>query len=84
VGKFEVKDPEGRRLPDGSFFVLRSSDAHSAAAMYGYAHLLQTILEIDRGSSIYSEQERLLAEALAGRVVRLAEQWMKEQAVSAA
>lgn len=42
---FRAGDPEP--LDEGSYFVVRSSDIFASAGIYGYAHSIQSMLEVD-------------------------------------
>lgn len=64
-------------LEEGTYFVIRSQDVFGAAALYGYAHLLQTGLELDRIRPRLSDEECGRLERLAEDVVKLAHEWQK-------
>lgn len=58
--------------------VLRPTDIFGAPALYGYAHLVQTFLEVERltGGSLSDDQYRSL-EKLADYFVETAKDWQR-------
>lgn len=42
---FRAGDPEP--LEEGTYFVVRSTDIFASAGLYGYAHSIQSMLEVD-------------------------------------
>ena len=62
-------------LPEGSFFVIRAQDVFGAAALYGYAHLVQTGLDLDTAGVLFDDDKRKTLEHLVETATALAEQW---------
>lgn len=64
-----------------TFFVLRRSDVFAAQALFGYAHTIQSVLEIDglpgRSASLTPEEANRLRE-LADYVFDLAVTWSRQ------
>jgi hypothetical protein len=69
----DYRDPKkmGTMLPPGTYFVLRSDDRFAAPALWQYAAVLQTALELDG----LSDAERDQVAELRDRVEALAKQW---------
>jgi hypothetical protein len=64
-------------LDEGTFFVIRSSDVFGAPALYAYAHLIQTAVELDGQRRIFTDDERVRMEETAEYAVELAQEWQK-------
>jgi hypothetical protein len=70
--------PKTFRIPEPlESFVLRPQDTFAASAIYGYAHLLQSGLELDaiRSGAVFTDDERARLKDLADQVHNLANEW---------
>lgn len=80
MGKYEVYDSKGRILPASSYFVIKSSDLFAPAALYGYAHLITSGLELGalpHRPDPFTPDERLFLTRLADEAAALADNWMR-------
>lgn len=77
---FRAGEPEP--LPEGSYFVVRSSDIFASAGIYGYAHSIQSMLEVDAlpGRSFLGDAERAYLESMADALFQVGLLWNQEQA----
>lgn len=64
-------------LAEGTYFVIRDQDVFGAASLFGYAHLIQTTLELDRARDheVLDDVERARLSTLADDLVSLALDW---------
>jgi hypothetical protein len=74
----EVEVPDAVTLPEPvEGFVLRPSDIFGPAALWGYAHLLQTAVELGQMRQCFGDDEyrRLVDSAV--EVAKIAEDWQR-------
>lgn len=67
----------GEVLESDSYFVIRQQDVFGAAALYGYAHLCQTGLELARQRGGFTDEECSRLESQAEELSELAFQWQQ-------
>ena len=72
---FRAGDPEP--LEEGSYFVIRSSDIFASAGIYGYAHSIQSMLEVDAlpGRRFLAPAEREYLEHMADVLFQVGLDW---------
>lgn len=76
--KYTVKNFDtGRELEPETFFVVKSTDIFAVAALYAYAHTIQTGLELDNKRNVFTDMERRRLIRLADHVSDLAGQWSR-------
>jgi hypothetical protein len=63
----------------GSHFTIRDQDVFGAQALFGYAHIIQTGLELDAlpGRSVFTVEEREHLAATVDRLSSLAQHWQR-------
>jgi len=66
---------QDEELEPGSFFVLRRQDVVGAQALYGYAHLLQSLVEADTIFGFMDPIERDRLTGMADDVFEIAGKW---------
>ncbi len=73
---------ESEPLPEGTYFVVRSSDIFASSGVYGYAHTIQSMLEVDAlpDRSFLADSERAYLESLADDLFQIGLLWNQEQA----
>lgn len=68
---------EGKALDEGSFFVIRDTDVFGPAALFGYAHILQTVVELNRLRPSFTPEEADYLSETGDALVSLALRWQQ-------
>lgn len=75
MAKYRVFKGEEEELEPDSFFVIRRQDVVGAQALYGYAHLLQSLVEADTLYGFMDPLERDRVIGTADVVFEIAGSW---------
>lgn len=76
--KYVVRKRDGAPLDPDEFFVIRSSDVFGPAALHGYAHLIQSAIELDGVRPFLEPEEVARLGLLSTHLVDMATEWQRQ------
>jgi len=75
VGDYIADKIDDGALTPGTYFVIKSADIFGSAALHGYAHILQTSLELDAIRPFIEPDEAVRLRELADALSTRATEW---------